>query len=188
MQKPMEHFVYKTPLLPPFPSGSHLALFGMGCFWGVERIFWQQEGVISTAVGYSAGHWPEPTYEQVCSGKTGHNEVVQIVFDPQRLTYDRLLKIFWENHDPTQGMRQGHDVGSQYRSGIYTFSDEQEQRAWVTKALFQPQLDRLALGRITTEIATATPFFYAEPDHQQYLAKNPQGYCGLGGIGISCPI
>jgi peptide-methionine (S)-S-oxide reductase len=179
------HFVKGNPLAPPFPAGLRLALFGMGCFWGAERRFWEREGVFSTAVGYAGGHTPNPTYREVCTGMTGHNEVVRVVFDPERVGYPALLKLFWEGHDPTQGMRQGNDVGTQYRSGIYTYDAEQRRQAEVSREAFQGVLTAAGLGPITTEILDAPPFFYAEDYHQQYLAKNPGGYCGLGGTGAS---
>jgi peptide-methionine (S)-S-oxide reductase len=182
------HFVSGRPLLPPYPEGMELALFGLGCFWGAERRFWQEPGVWVTAVGYAGGHTPNPTYEEVCTGRTGHNEVVRVVFDPKRVSYGELLKLFWESHDPTQGMRQGNDVGSQYRSGIYTTSPEQEVSATESRAAYEAVLRRAGYGPITTEIAPAPAFYFAEPYHQQYLAKNPSGYCGLGGTGVSCPI
>lgn len=181
------HYVNGHLLRPPFPEGMELAMFGMGCFWGAERRFWEAEGVYSTAVGYAAGYTPNPTYEEVCSGMTGHNEVVQVVFEPTTIDYPSLLKIFWESHDPTQGMRQGNDTGTQYRSGIYFFSPEQQQLALASKARYQTALASRGKGTITTEILDAPVFYYAEHYHQQYLAKNPGGYCGLGGTGISCP-
>lgn len=182
------HFVSGRPLLPPYPEGMALAMFGLGCFWGAERRFWQQPGVWVTAVGYAGGFTPNPTYEEVCTGRTGHNEVVRVVFDPAQVSYEQLLKLFWESHDPTQGMRQGNDVGTQYRSGIYTCSPEQEVAAKESRTAFEAALRRAGYGPITTEIAPAPTFYFAEPYHQQYLAKNPQGYCGLGGTGVSCPI
>ncbi|MGA0598602.1 peptide-methionine (S)-S-oxide reductase MsrA [Enterovirga sp. CN4-39] len=182
------HFVNGRPLKGPYPGGAQLAVFGMGCFWGVERIFWQLPGVWVTAVGYAAGHTPNPTYEEVCSGMTGHNEVVLVVYDPAQIAYEQLLKAFWEGHDPTQGMRQGNDIGTQYRSGIYVFDEEQRQAAERSKAAFQAALDGRGYGTITTEIREAGPFYFAEDYHQQYLAKNPGGYCGLGGTGVTCPI
>ncbi len=188
MPVPEKHFVNGHPLEPPFPPGTERALFGMGCFWGAEKKFWQHEGVFSTAVGYAAGSTPNPTYREVCTGQTGHNEVVLVVFDPAKVSYDELLKTFWENHDPTQGMRQGNDAGTQYRSGIYTFDDGQAAAAEASKAAFQRGLAKANFGTITTEILPAPPFYYAEDYHQQYLAKNPDGYCGLGGTGASCPI
>ncbi|MCB1849558.1 MAG: peptide-methionine (S)-S-oxide reductase MsrA [Gammaproteobacteria bacterium] len=181
------HYVNGHPLRPPFPERMELAMFGMGCFWGAERRFWEVDGVYSTAVGYAAGYTPNPTYEEVCSGMTGHNEVVQVVFEPTTIDYPSLLKIFWESHDPTQGMRQGNDTGTQYRSGIYFFSPEQQQLALASKARYQTALASRGKGTITTEILNAPVFYYAEHYHQQYLAKNPGGYCGLGGTGISCP-
>ena len=190
-QTPIEtashHSVLKTTLKGPFPEGAEIAMVGMGCFWGAERLFWQLDGVITTAVGYSGGYTPNPTYEEVCSGATGHNEVVFIVFDPAILSFQSLLATFWEQHDPTQGMRQGNDVGTQYRSGIYVFDDAQAKTARDTQSVYQKALKARDLGLITTEIITAQPFFYAEAYHQQYLAKNPNGYCGLGGTGVSCP-
>jgi peptide-methionine (S)-S-oxide reductase len=185
---PARHFVLDTPLEPPFPEGFQTAMFGMGCFWGAERKFWQADGVYTTAVGYAGGYTPNPTYEEVCSGRTGHNEVVFVVFDPARTSYDEMLRIFWESHDPTQGMRQGNDIGTQYRSGIYTFDAAQAEAAEASRAMFQEQLKQSGYGDITTEIVAAPTFFYAEDYHQQYLAKNPNGYCGLGGTGVSCPI
>jgi peptide-methionine (S)-S-oxide reductase len=188
MPVPSKHFMHETPLVAPFPAGMELATFGMGCFWGAERKFWQVPGVYSTAVGYAAGLTPNPTYEEVCSGRTGHNEVVQVVFDPQKVTYDALLKVFWDNHDPTQGMRQGNDVGTQYRSGIYTHGDAQQRAAEASKEAFERALQGAGFGAITTEIVPAPEFYYAEAYHQQYLAKNPNGYCGLGGTGVACPV
>jgi peptide-methionine (S)-S-oxide reductase len=185
---PAEHFVNGHRIQPPFPAGLETALFGLGCFWGAERKFWQTRGVYATAVGYAAGLTPHPTYEEVCSGYTGHNEVVMVWFDPKKVSYDTLLKVFWESHDPTQGMRQGNDVGTQYRSGIYTFSPDQKKKAEESRALYQKALDKAGMGPITTEILDAPSFYYAEDYHQQYLAKNPNGYCGLGGTGVSCPI
>jgi len=182
------HFVNGAPLVPPFPSGLRLATFGMGCFWGAERKFWEQDGVFSTAVGYAGGPTPNPTYREVCSGLTGHTEVVQVVFDPRVVSYEQLLKIFWENHDPTQGMRQGNDVGTQYRSAIYTHDDEQRAAALASRDAYAAALAADGHGAITTEIAPAPEFYFAEDDHQQYLAKNPDGYCGLGGTGVSCPV
>ena len=182
------HFVNGHPLKGPYPDGAEMAMFGMGCFWGIERVFWNVPGVWVTAVGYSAGFTPNATYQEVCSGKTGHNEVVLVVFDPAQVSYERLLQVFWEGHDPTQGMRQGNDVGTQYRSGIYTFDEEQKESALKTRDEFQLRLANKGYGRISTEILPAPTFFYAEDYHQQYLAKNPQGYCGLGGTGVSCPI
>lgn len=183
-----QHYVLNRPLKGPYPEGMELAVFGMGCFWGVERMFWRLEGVWVTAVGYAAGYSPNPTYEEVCTGQTGHNEVVQVVYDPDKISYERLLQTFWEGHDPTQGMRQGNDRGTQYRSGIYTFGEGQQRVAEASKALFQHRLRRKGYGVITTEIVPAGPFYFAEDYHQQYLAKNPNGYCGLGGTGVTCPI
>ena len=184
-----EHFVFRRPLAGPYPDGFETAMFGMGCFWGAERKFWELgDGVHVTAVGYAAGHTPNPTYEEVCSGCTGHNEVVLVVFDPRKISYERLLQTFWENHDPTQGMRQGNDVGTQYRSGIYAFTPAQRRAAEASKATYGKELAARRLGAITTEILEAPPFYFAEDYHQQYLAKNPMGYCGLGGTGVSCPI
>ncbi|MEM7253594.1 MAG: peptide-methionine (S)-S-oxide reductase MsrA [Pseudomonadota bacterium] len=188
MPVPSAHHVNGNPLEGPFPAGMQTAMFGMGCFWGAERMFWEAEGVYSTSVGYAAGYTPNPAYEEVCSGLTGHNEVVFVVFDPAVIAYDELLKIFWENHDPTQGMRQGNDVGTQYRSGIYTYSAEQKAAANASKDRFQKELKRLGHGAITTEIIDAPEYYYAEDYHQQYLSKNPFGYCGLGGMGVSCPM
>ncbi|HEV8396622.1 MAG TPA: peptide-methionine (S)-S-oxide reductase MsrA [Vicinamibacterales bacterium] len=188
MPVPASHYVNGHPIAPPFPAGLEQAVFGMGCFWGAERKFWQAPGVYSTAVGYAGGYTPNPTYREVCSGMTGHTEVVLVVFDPKVTSYDEILKVFWENHDPTQGMRQGNDVGTQYRSAIYTSSDEQREKALASKEMFQDRLVASGFDRITTEIAPAPPFYYAEDYHQQYLAKNPNGYCGLGGTGVSCPI
>jgi peptide-methionine (S)-S-oxide reductase len=188
MPVPDRHFVNGHPLTGPFPEGHQLAMFGLGCFWGAERKFWQADGVYTTAVGYAAGHTPNPTYREVCSGLTGHNEVVLVVFDPARITYDQLLRIFWESHDPTQGMRQGNDVGTQYRSGIYVFSPEQRAAAEASRDRYEDVLRTAHFDAITTEILDAPPFYYAEDYHQQYLAKNPGGYCGLGGTGVSCPV
>ena len=185
---PEMHFVNGNPLEPPFRDGLQMALFGMGCFWGAERVFWQAPGVYTTAVGYAAGYTPNPTYEEVCSGRTAHNEVVLVVFDPSQTSYDEMLKLFWENHDPTQGMRQGADTGTQYRSGIYCYSPEQIEAAERTRDMFQPVLSGHRYGPITTEIIDAPEFYYAEDYHQQYLAKVPNGYCGLGGTGLSCPV
>ncbi|MCX2981974.1 peptide-methionine (S)-S-oxide reductase MsrA [Halieaceae bacterium IMCC14734] len=184
---PAQHYVNGNPLQPPFPEHLEQAVFGMGCFWGVERIFWQIPGVYTTAVGYAAGVTPNPSYQEVCSGQTGHNEVVLVVFDPSVVDYGTLLKHFWEGHNPTQGMRQGNDMGTQYRSGIYTFGSSQQAAAEASLAAFQQALDAAGVGAITTEIEEATAFYYAEDYHQQYLAKNPGGYCGLGGTGVSCP-
>ncbi|MBI3786573.1 MAG: peptide-methionine (S)-S-oxide reductase MsrA [Deltaproteobacteria bacterium] len=185
---PSKHHVNGAPLIPPFPEGLQRALFGMGCFWGAERKFWQTPGVFSTAVGYAAGLTPNPTYDEVCSGLTGHSEVVLVVFDPKKVSYEELLKIFWESHDPTQGMRQGNDVGTQYRSGIYCYDEAQKRTAEASRQAFQQRLTAAGYGEITTEILDAPEFYYAEPYHQQYLAKNPRGYCGLGGTGVSCPV
>ena len=183
------HFVNGRPLQPPYPEGMEKALFGLGCFWGAERKFWQMgDGIYVTAVGYSGGITPNPTYEEVCSGLTGHNEVVLVVFDPRKVSYEALLKAFWESHDPTQGMRQGNDIGTQYRSGIYVFSEEQRRAAEATGAAYQEALKGRGFGPVTTEILDAGPFYYAEDYHQQYLAKNPGGYCGLGGTGVACQV
>jgi len=187
MAVPDRHFVNGNPMEPPFPAGMEMALFGMGCFWGAERKFWQTQGVYTTAVGYAGGSTPNPTYREVCSGLTGHNEVVLVVFDPKLVSYEALLKLFWENHDPTQGMRQGNDVGTQYRSGIYYYGDTQRRAAEASRDAYQPVLTASGYGPITTEIVPAPEFYYAEEYHQQYLAKNPHGYCGLGGTGVSCP-
>ena len=187
MKVPRQHYVNGHPLVPPFPEGLELAMFGMGCFWGAERVFWKTPGVFSTAVGYAAGVTPDPVYEQVCSGLTGHAEVVRVVFDPARVSYATLLRLFWESHDPTQGMRQGNDVGTQYRSGIYVYTTEQRRLAEASRDAYQPVLVKAGHGRITTEILDAPEFYYAEEYHQQYLAKNPGGYCGLGGTGVACP-
>jgi peptide-methionine (S)-S-oxide reductase len=187
MKVPDTHFVNRAPLEPPFPAGHELALFGMGCFWGAERKFWELDDVFSTSVGYAAGFTPNPTYEEVCTGRTGHNEVVRVVFDPAKISYEKLLKAFWENHDPTQGMRQGNDVGTQYRSGIYVYSPEQRRLAEASRDAYQKQLTKAGFGPITTEILDAPEFYYAEDYHQQYLAKNPWGYCGIGGTGVACP-
>jgi len=184
MPVPAKHFVNGNPLAPPFPEGVDLALFGLGCFWGAERVFWQQAGVYTTVVGYTAGFTPNPTYEEVCSGQTGHTEAVLVAFDAQRIDYDVLLAMFWESHDPTQGMRQGNDIGTQYRSGVYFANDAQRDAARRTKEAFQSALSRAGRGEITTEIEPAGEFYYAEDYHQQYLAKNPGGYCGLGGTGV----
>src|SRR5690348_6730717 len=188
MPVPDTHFVSGARLEPPFPAGTERAVFGLGCFWGAERKFWEVPGVYTTAVGYAGGITPNPTYEEVCSGGTGHTEVVLVVFDPKKVPYEKLLKTFWENHNPTQGMRQGNDVGTQYRSAIYTFSDAQKKAAEASKATYQKALSAKGLSAITTEISAAGPFYFAEDYHQQYLAKNPAGYCGLGGTGVSCPI
>ena len=188
MPVPDAHFVNQHRLTPPFPDGLQRALFGMGCFWGAEKKFWSVPGVYSTAVGYAGGHTPNATYREVCTGMTGHNEVVLVVFDPKVVSYDDLLKVFWENHDPTQGMRQGNDVGTQYRSGIYYFDDAQRRAAERTRDAFQTRLKASGYGAISTEIVPAPDFYYAEDYHQQYLAKNPDGYCGLGGTGVTCPV
>lgn len=187
MHVPEAHFVNGNPLRGPFPAHLQQAMFGMGCFWGVERMFWQLPGVFTTAAGYSAGLTPNPTYQEVCSGMTGHNEVVLVVFDPAEMTYEQLLRVFWEGHDPTQGMQQGNDRGTQYRSGIYTFDEKQAALAKASLVPFQHALTAAGFGPVTTEIVPAQPFYYAEDYHQQYLAKNPGGYCGLGGTGVSCP-
>jgi peptide-methionine (S)-S-oxide reductase len=187
MPVPATHHVNGHPLTPPFPEGMERAMFGLGCFWGAERKFWQTPGVYTTAAGYAAGFTPNPTYEEVCTGRTGHNEVVLVVFDPKAVSYDTLLKVFWESHDPTQGMRQGNDVGTQYRSGIYVYSPEQRRLAEASREAFQRELTRAGYGPITTEILDAPEFYYAEHYHQQYLDKNPGGYCGLGGTGVACP-
>jgi peptide-methionine (S)-S-oxide reductase len=181
------HFVLGSSLAPPFPEGTQLACFGMGCFWGAERGFWEAEGVISTAVGYAGGHTPNPSYEEVCSGRTGHTEAVLVVFDPRATSYQALLKLFWEGHDPTQGMRQGNDMGTQYRSSIYTYDAEQQHAALASRDDFQRALSDAGYGEVTSEIRADVEFYYAEDYHQQYLAKNPAGYCGLGGTGVSCP-
>ena len=186
MDVPSAHFVNGAPLQPPFPAGTVRAVFGMGCFWGAEQKFWQTPGVVSTAVGYAGGLTPNPTYREVCSGGTGHAEVVLVVFDPSRLSYDDMLKLFWENHDPTQGMRQGHDIGTQYRSAIYAFDEAQAGAARTSRDAYQRRLSEAGYGQVTTEIATAPPFYYAETYHQQYLARNLGGYCGLGGTGVAC--
>ena len=188
MRVPDRHFVNGHPLAPPYPKGLEQAVFGMGCFWGAERKFWEAPGVWTTAVGYAGGSTPNPTYEEVCSGLTGHTEAVLVVYDPERISYDQLLKIFWESHDPTQGMRQGNDVGTQYRSAIYATTPEQKRRAEASRTAFQKALAAAGRGTVTTEIADAPPFYYAEDYHQQYLAKNPGGYCGLGGTGVTCPV
>jgi peptide-methionine (S)-S-oxide reductase len=187
MPVPEQHFVNGNPLRPPFPDGLQQAVFGLGCFWGAERRFWQADGVFSTAAGYAGGVTPNPTYREVCSGGTGHTEVVLVVFDPARTRFEALLRIFWESHDPTQGMRQGNDVGTQYRSAIYTFNDAQQSAAQVSRSAYEADLKAAGYGSITTEILPLDTFYYAEDYHQQYLAKNPGGYCGLGGTGVSCP-
>jgi peptide-methionine (S)-S-oxide reductase len=188
MSVPAKHYVNGNPLTPPFPAGMEMAMFGMGCFWGAERKFWQLPGVFTTAVGYAAGITPNPNYQEVCTGMTGHNEVVFVVFDPNAVSYETLLKTFWESHNPTQGMRQGNDVGTQYRSGVYTYSSQQKELAVASRDRYQQALSKAGYGEITTEILDAPEFFYAEDYHQQYLAKNPGGYCGLGGTDVSCPI
>ncbi len=185
---PATHAVLGTPLEPPFPEGMERAVFGLGCFWGAERVFWQTEGVYTTAVGYAGGYTPNPTYEEVCSGRTGHAEAVLVVFDPSVVGYEDVLRRFWEGHDPTQGMRQGNDVGSQYRSAIYTSDEAQAKAAQASRDAYQAELSAAGYGTITTEIAPAGEFWYAEDYHQQYLHKNPRGYCGLGGTGVSCPV
>jgi peptide-methionine (S)-S-oxide reductase len=185
---PERHDVLGTPLQPPFPEGFERIVVGMGCFWGAERVFWQAEGVYTTAVGYAGGYTPNATYEEVCSGATGHAEAVLAVFDPAKTSYDAMLRLFWENHDPTQGMRQGNDIGTQYRSAIYYENDAQRDAAIASKEMYQQELSAAGYGEITTEITKAGPFYYAEDYHQQYLAKNPNGYCGLGGTGVSCPV
>jgi peptide-methionine (S)-S-oxide reductase len=187
MPLPEKHVILGTPLAPPFPSDHEEAVFGLGCFWGAERVFWQLPGVYTTAVGYAGGYTPNPTYHEVCTGRTGHTEVVRVIFEPAVLDYPTLLRAFWESHDPTQGMRQGNDVGTQYRSAIYTSSEAQADAAHTAKRAYQERLAAAGYGDITTEIAPAGPFYYAEDYHQQYLAKNPMGYCGLGGTGVSCP-
>jgi peptide-methionine (S)-S-oxide reductase len=188
MPVPDRHAVLGTPLMPPFPEGIELAQFGMGCFWGAERSFWELDGVYTTAVGYAGGHTPNPTYEEVCSGRTGHTEAVLVAYDPEKVSYEDLLRTFWEGHDPTQGMRQGNDVGTQYRSAIYTYSDAQRAAAEASRDRYQERLRAEGYGEITTEIRDAPPFYYAEDYHQQYLHKVPNGYCGLGGTGVSCPV
>jgi len=188
MPVPAAHEVLGNPIAPPFPEGLEQAVFGLGCFWGAERIFWRAPGVYTTAVGYAGGFTTNPTYEEVCSGRTGHTEAVLVVFDPQQTSYDEILRLFWENHDPTQGMRQGNDQGTQYRSAIYTTDEAQRAAADASRERFQQVLAKAGFGEITTEIAEAGPFYYAEPYHQQYLAKNPNGYCGLGGTGVACPV
>ena len=188
MPVPATHYVNGHELTPPFPPHVRLAMFGLGCFWGAERIFWQLDGVYSTAVGYAGGHTPNPSYEEVCSGMTGHNEVVQVVYYPKTVSYGSLLKVFWEAHNPTQGMRQGNDIGTQYRSGIYAYDPTQGAEVLTSRAAYQQALRAAGLGEVTTEIMDAPEFFYAEAYHQQYLAKNPRGYCGLGGTGVACPV
>ena len=188
MPVPERHFVNGNPLVGPWPEGFETAVFGLGCFWGAERKFWQTEGVYSTSVGYAGGFTANPTYEETCSGRTGHAEVVQVVFDPSKVSFDQLLKVFWENHDPTQGMRQGNDMGTQYRSAIYYTSEAQHSAIESSLAMYQQRLGTAGFGEITTEVKPLGEFYYAEPYHQQYLAKNPNGYCGIGGTGVSCPI
>jgi peptide-methionine (S)-S-oxide reductase len=188
MPVPAKHAVLGTPLEPPFPDGLQRAVFGLGCFWGAERVFWRAPGVYTTAVGYAGGHTPNPTYQETCTGRTGHTEAVLVVFDPAQISYQELLRLFWENHDPTQGMRQGNDVGTQYRSAIYTDGPEQLAAAEASRDAFRRELSKAGYGEITTEIAPAGEFYYAEDYHQQYLQKNPMGYCGLGGTGVSCPV
>ena len=188
MPVPARHSVLDAPLTGPWPEGMQLAVFGLGCFWGAERKFWQTSGVYSTAVGYAGGYTPNATYEEACSGRTGHAEVVLVVFDPDKVGYEQLLKVFWENHDPTHGMRQGNDVGTQYRSAVYTTDPSQEPLVRASLAMYQERLSAAKYGTITTEVKPLDEFYYAEPYHQQYLAKNPNGYCGIGGTGVSCPI
>ena len=188
MPVPAKHFVNGNPLKPPFPENIELAMFGLGCFWGAERKFWQTAGVYSTSVGYAAGYTKNPTYQEVCSGMTGHNEVVLVAYNPAEVSYEKLLKVFWESHNPTQGMRQGNDVGTQYRSGIYAYTDAQKQAAEASLKMYQEAIAAKGFDKITTEIIDAPEFYYAEEYHQQYLAKNPNGYCGLGGVGVSCPV
>src|SRR5438876_4025087 len=188
MPVPAHHEVLGTPLEPPFPEGHEQAVVGMGCFWGAERVFWKAPGVYTTAVGYAGGFTPNPTYEEVCSGRTGHTEAVLVVFDPQQTSYEEILRLFWENHDPTQGMRQGNDAGTQYRSAVYWADEAQRAAVKASRETYQQMLKQAGYGEITTEIAEAGPFYYAEPYHQQYLAKNPYGYCGLGRTGVSCPV
>ena len=188
MEIPARHSVHGTPLAPPFPTGLELAVFGLGCFWGAERAFWQREGVYTTAVGYAGGETPNPTYEEVCSGRTGHAEVVRLAFDPRRVSYAELLRLFWESHDPTQGMRQGNDAGSQYRSAIHCFGEAQLAEATASSEAYGKRLAAAGFGPVTTEIRLAPEFYFAEAYHQQYLAKNPDGYCGLAGTGVSCPV
>jgi len=188
MSVPKAHFVNGAPLEPPFPAGLELALFGMGCFWGAEKTFWNTGGVFSTSAGYAGGFTPNPTYREVCSGLTGHNQVVRVVFDPKIVSYQELLRVFWENHDPTQGMRQGNDVGTQYRSGVYWYGEPQHRAAEASRDAYQATLKAAGYGAITTEVAPAPEFYYAEDYHQQYLAKNPNGYCGHGGTGVACPV
>jgi len=188
MPVPAQHEVLGTPIAPPFPDGLEVAVFGLGCFWGAERVFWRAPGVYTTAAGYTGGYTANPTYEEVCSGRTGHTEAVLVVFDPKETSYEEIVRLFWESHDPTQGMRQGNDVGTQYRSAIFATSDAQLDVAEASRALYQAELAKAGLGEISTKIAPAGEFFYAEPYHQQYLAKVPNGYCGLGGTGVACPV
>jgi peptide-methionine (S)-S-oxide reductase len=188
MPVPATHFVNGAPLKPPWPEGAETAVFGLGCFWGAERVFWETPGVIATAVGYAGGHTHNPTYEEVCSGRTGHTEAVLVVYDPKRVGYEDLLRVFWEAHDPTQGMRQGNDTGTQYRSAVYWTTDAQHEAALASRDVYAAELAQAGYGEITTELAEAGPFYYAEPYHQQYLSKNPNGYCGLGGTGVACPV
>jgi peptide-methionine (S)-S-oxide reductase len=188
MPVPDRHEVLGNPIAPPFPEGLEQAVVGMGCFWGAERVFWRAPGIYTTAVGYAGGYTPNPTYEEVCSGRTGHTEAVLVVFDPKVTSYEEILRLFWENHDPTQGNRQGNDVGTQYRSAVYWMSDAQREAAEASRTMFQAELAKAGYGEISTEIAEAGAFYYAEPYHQQYLAKNPNGYCGLGGTGVACPV
>jgi peptide-methionine (S)-S-oxide reductase len=188
MPVPSRHEVLGTPLEPPFPAGLERAVIGMGCFWGAERVFWREDGVYTTAVGYAGGFTRNPTYEEVCSGRTGHTEAVLVVFDPQQVSYEEILRLFWENHDPTQGMRQGNDAGTQYRSAVYWAGEAQRAAAEASRDAYEKMLHEAGYGEITTELAEAGPFYYAEPYHQQYLAKNPNGYCGLGGTGVACPV
>jgi peptide-methionine (S)-S-oxide reductase len=188
MPVPARHDVLGTPIAPPFPTDLEQAVVGMGCFWGAERVFWKAPGVYTTAVGYAGGFTKNPTYEEVCSGRTGHTEAVLVVFDPQQISYDEILRLFWENHDPTQGMRQGNDVGTQYRSAVYWTTDAQKAVAEASRDMYAAELARAGYGDVTTELAEAGPFYYAEPYHQQYLSKNPNGYCGLGGTGVACPV
>ncbi len=188
MPVPAKHFVNGAQLEPPFPAGLEQAVFGLGCFWGAEKLVWLTPGVYTTAVGYAGGVTPNPTYEEVCSGLTGHTEVVLVVFDPKAVSYDALLRVFWEGHDPTQGMRQGNDVGTQYRSAVYTYGDAQQRAAEAARDMYAQALGKAGYGAITTEIRPAPPFYYAEDYHQQYLAKNPWGYCGIGGTGVACPV
>jgi peptide-methionine (S)-S-oxide reductase len=183
-----KHDVLGTPIVPPFPAGLEQAIVGMGCFWGAERVFWQAPGVYTTAVGYAGGFTKNPTYEEVCSGRTGHTEAVLVVFDPQQISYEQILRLFWENHDPTQGMRQGNDVGTQYRSALYWTTDAQRDAALASRDMYAAELAHAGYAEVSTELAAAGPFYYAEPYHQQYLAKNPNGYCGLGGTGVACPV